>query len=563
MANNLYQVSGEADGWGKINNIANQSLISGGEVVLNSDNSSANTVTIIPKGVVGTPPWMTASEFNNYAITFTPNAAVCIAGSSTIPTTINFVNANNITATQINTLLSNANFDPTQVSSSDIPALISDISIAISNFPQSQMALPNWGNGQSLISATSSYFVAQIGQVLAAPTITYTQTIGIPGTVPSETTSEELSNLRSNQRILGAFFPSSYAGTPAAGSDISIAQQDFIDGENNPDSVVAQFQSLFTTSFNAIAPNGPNVTAPTNPLSPVAMAQSSGTNAAAGLGLDPNMTANSTVGVVYTGTASGTNSFPPHQPWDQIMSILDVMRNESLTMTSTKPRVVQNNSTPSTATGNNQSACQSILSLFKPSDIINMINVLEQRILSNNKQLTTLVFNITRMQSNPKFLYLGSLLGFGGISTSSLSNPSNINFDELNVAIQSVQNAISKITTSQVASLYGQLIASHTGIISPLELEALISAAVNMNKVNFGAVTSTVPPSTLQSCTSVGAIQNAMQDPGQANSKVVGSLQTSLAQQLKLYSSQVFNLQTAVNQNKNYAKYITTLKSVV
>jgi len=341
--------------------------------------------------------------------------------------------------------------------------------------------------------------------------------------------------------------------------------------QNNFNNFKANFQTQFNAVYASLVQSGQISSATGRTQNNSSVNQSSGTASGPGLAVDPtNKALDAQTNLILAQnqisifvSTSGTNLFGPHQPYDQIISILDVMRSEDAGVPFTSNITVKNNITTSTATGDNSTICSQLYSQFSVSDIKNMIKGLQNKIDTNNATTVQSLVSIKRIQSSAAFQFMSAFTGFNGINFLNIdtSNLDGFDFDGPLSGANVAQASIGNLSVSDIGGSFGQAVTDITGAISSQAKTLYSNTFGSMNTVNWDGVFSKVDPSLLAKCPSLSQIKSIMQNPDAVSSEQLTKTSQSIAHVAKNYSNQLTDLKNVTADSASAQEQITQLQN--
>ncbi len=433
----------------------------------------------------------------------------------------------------------------------NISVLISDIEKSLNLFPQSQLTEPY------------NAYISEISQKISEDQATVN---GYPSLSPTQKAIIDLDALKSkiilNQTNLD--FMKKFSGRPnALTSKVS----------GNFNKFSADFRSQFQTVYDQLVKSGQITDATSRTKSSDVIGSETTPPTSPGLSVDPTnqaltKQANTILGsnqIIDIVSQSGTNVFGPHQPFDQTMSILDVMRNENAGVSYTSNINVQQNIGQGTETGDVSSVCSKLYSNFSVSDINNMIKSLENKLTVNSSTTQKLLIAIKRIQGNGNFQFMNAFSGFGGINFSSLdaSNLGSLDFDSLLDGAKKGIKSIASLVVNDVGGAYGQIVSEVTGAVTNQAKNLYNNTVDSMNSINFKRALDGIDPDVLRKCPSLSKIKSIMQNPDAAVSEQLAKTKQNVNQTTKAYQNNVQELQQTVQENTSLQEQITALQSIL
>lgn len=476
---------------------------------------------------------------------------------------INFMDPAEVTGDKISNLINLLNLAQvakldSSNSSGAISALMSDIRKALDLFPQSQLQAPLDEKIEEITSQINadqatldSYNSGKLSQ---------TQKDAIDPDALKE-------SIAVNKFTLALY--KNFAPTP--GTNLSGAVRNKI--ENNFNKFDANFRSQYDFVYGELVKTGQVNSSNQRSKNSSAIGTEATEQATPGLSVDPtnqvlSSQANSILAsnqVIQVVNQSGTNVFGPHQPFDQTMSILDVMRNENAGVAYTSNINVQQNIGQGTETGDVTSICSKLYENFSVSDINNMIKSLQNKLSSNQSTIDKLLVSIKRIQSNGNFQFMSAFSGFGGINFPSLdtSKLTDLDFEGLNFGAKNGIKSIAGLTVPDIGGQFGQAVSKVTGAVTDQAQKLYGNTLDSMNSVNFKRALDGIDPDVLRKCPSLSNIKSVMQNPDAVVTTQLSKTKQSVAHVTKAFENNTQELQQVVQQNDALQEQITSLQTIL
>ena len=483
---------------------------------------------------------------NNFTINFVVNPNFQAAGGQNTAS-LNFQNV--IDPNDINNLVNQldfnkfANYQSVDDLNAQVNLLLTDIQNLINQFPQMQLA-------------ASNYIDNQIASLQSQSQSAQAQLDNLPNMTPAQAATVDVSSL--NDTIKSTTTDINYLHTfvDSGGSSYAADTADKILLRYN--SFSENFTSIIDQVYNDLVTNGVVNPDTSRTASNAAIPKKTAKKATEpGVGIDPQNTVQAAAvnqvlaqnQIISFINVSGTNLFGPHQPYDQVMSILDVMRNESAAISHTSDLNVKDPTSSGSATGNSTSACEEILDHFSPSEIKAMVAALEEQAANNiTHALTNAITTLKRSSITPKAATIAALTGFTGVDFSkvNLADPSTIDFTKTLANINKSITTIQNLTLADISGPYGLMILRATQFISNPQLVVYAAAFNHSSSIDFTAVFNRVDQSKLAQCLSISQIKNWIQNPLSIVSNDFNKSKIILIDTLKLYQIQVLKAQAIV-----------------
>lgn len=549
--NIFYTITDDADSIGLLTNILPDLLNSAIKMNFAAGTFSHSTFSIVKASVPTLLRVVAQDDMTNFVIKFVTNPNFK-RPDSLQTTTISFLNK--VSGDDISNLINLLNLTKINSSTgteSNVNVLMSDIEKALNLFPQSQLA----DSFNTLVSDTTEQIKADQKTVDSYPNLS-----------PVQQSQIDLNDLKTKIAVsqFNLSLLNQFSGVPTAFNS-KIA--------GNFSKFNADFRAQFQTVYDQLVKTGQISDATSRTKNSSGIGSETTTPSSPGLSVDPTnqaltKQANSILGsnqILPIVGQSGTNVFGPHQPFDQTMSILDVMRNEDAGVAYTSNINVQQNAGQGTETGDVSSVCSKLYANFSVSDINNMIKSLENKITSNLSITQGLLIALKRIQSNGNFQFMNAFSGFGGIDFTKLdaSNLGTLDFDSLLAGAKNGIKSVGSLVVNDVGGAYGQIVSQVTGAVTS-QAQALYGSTVNsMNSINFQRALDGIDPDVLRKCPSLSKIKSVMQNPDAVASTQLTKTKQNVNQTTKAFANNTQQLQQVVQENTALQDQVTSLQSIL
>lgn len=267
--------------------------------------------------------------------------------------------------------------------------------------------------------------------------------------------------------------------------------------------------------------------------------------------------------IIQVQATPGVNTFN-HQPFENALSILDILRTEEDINTFETVTNVSQAQQQALPTGEDQSVCNDILKKFSVTDIQNMIKSLNDQKSINATILAKNLVDINRMQKSGGFQFMSAFSGVTGINFGKVDfDAFNIDFGQIKTDLLNGVKAVKSLSISDLGSPFGQLVNQATGIVNTAKSDLMALAKTNMNSVNFSKVFSGIDASTISKCPALSEIKNIMQNPGSVATSSISKAKSEAQNVTKSVSEKVDVSQSLLEQNKNIDNRISQLTTLV
>ncbi len=262
---------------------------------------------------------------------------------------------------------------------------------------------------------------------------------------------------------------------------------------------------------------------------------------------------------------SGTNLFV-HPPFEQVMSILDVMRDESDLIALQQDISVQQNATLKPLIKNDQSACSKIFSKFSASDINKMISALEVQLAQEEKNIQKQLIEGLKILGSGSMQFLLAHSNFNAsdvtklITGGSLVSGAEQQFEAIKNGISEAKKAIGNLNYGDMATKFGQSVLDKTGISA--SINAWKAASANAQSIDFKAIGAKVDAELLAQCQAFSDIQANIKNPGDAT-KEMEKLKSDVNQKATIFGNVIQKAQASSLNASNIQSILTTLKGLV
>lgn len=561
--NKFYTLSSDSDDIGTLDNIFTSESPN---IIFMSFSDKLSYITISPD----------TSSFNvlkvngeksltNYEIKFDTNPYFKKDNGSQT-STISFVNQ--VSSDAISNLINQLDLtkiDSSTGSADQVSLLMSDIKNLLATFPQSQFV----ASFRKLYENTRDELEKDEGELSKAQAIASDPTAN---PIDKSKASDSIDSLTPKISQLKKTISDLDKFLSPGGNSLAEALNTKI--ENNFNNFEAQFTSQYNFVYESLVQSGQIKGSTQRSKNSDGINQaSSGTSAQPGLAVDPTNSAldaqtnlilaqNQIIPIVGI---SGTNLFGPHQPFDQVISILDVMRNENAGVPFTSDISVKKNITGGTDVGNDPTVCSQLYAKFSVSDINQMIKSLQNKLNTNVATASSLLVSLKRMQSGGNFQFMSAFSGFTGIDFGKLdtSNLGTFNFDGVKNAAKNAVKSVQNITVKDIGGAFGQAVSDITGAVTTQAKQLYGNTLQSMNSINFQKIFDEIDPDILRKCPSLTQIKSVMQNPDAAVSSQLSKTKDTVSQVTKSYNSNLVDLQKVSNENTAIQDQITQLQNLL
>jgi len=251
---------------------------------------------------------------------------------------------------------------------------------------------------------------------------------------------------------------------------------------------------------------------------------------------------------------SGTNTFDNHQPYDQILSILDVMRKETgETSFEEEVTVKEEVRDDSEVKKGSESACSNAFSKFTLPEISAMKLALDNKIEFNKKNISKLSFKLNRIQGLPQFKFMSAFTGFKGLPFS-LSDIDNFfedfDFDKTKNDLKKAIASLKRLSMPDIGNSFGFNVSLNTGVIKGAALDLFGKLPKTSFSVDFSRAFDKLSFSEIKLCPNLSKFKKLMENPGNLTTSVLDGAKEEVAKVAKISNLQIDQIKTFSDQNK-------------